>query len=224
MQESFIKQQNEQVKEAEYQLTYLLDCLQVFKVDQEMLPRLESRFKEQAGDLESDSINLIASASAESNLHKVAGVIDRPQLERLRRLIFRTTKGKSFLFVQDYKNDEQVGNRAPRCVYIIMYWAGATIREKIFRICDSFDGQRFDLPHPDAVDKQIKRMSQSILDARNVLLQTRNSMKDQLNHFNNNANNNGGMAGDNQISTIYIYKMFLAKEKALYQSMNMMKL
>lgn len=67
-------------------------------------------------------------------------------------------------------------------------------------------------------------MSQSIIDARNVLLQTRNSMKDQLNHFNNNANNNGGEAGGDRISTIYIYKMFLAKEKALYQNMNMMVL
>ena len=27
MQESFIRKQNEQVKEAEYQLSYLLDCL-----------------------------------------------------------------------------------------------------------------------------------------------------------------------------------------------------
>ena len=67
-------------------------------------------------------------------------------------------------------------------------------------------------------------MSQSIIDARNVLLQTRNSMKDQLNHFNNNANNNGGDEDAERISTIYIYKMFLAKEKALYQTMNMMVL
>ena len=67
-------------------------------------------------------------------------------------------------------------------------------------------------------------MSQSVIDARNVLIQTRNSMKDQLNHFNNNANNNGGDAGADRISTIYIYKMFLAKEKALYQTMNMMVL
>lgn len=28
---------------------------------------------------------------------------------------------------------------------------------------------------------------------------------------------------DSKISTIYIYKMFLAKEKALYQTLNMMK-
>jgi len=70
-----------------------------------MMPRLESRFKESAGDIESESVNLIASASAESNLHKIAGVVDKVHIERLRRLIFRTTKGKSFLFVQDYEND-----------------------------------------------------------------------------------------------------------------------
>ena len=64
-----------------------------------MMPRLETRFKEQAGDLESDSINLIASASAESNLHKVAGVLTKNDAERLRRLVFRVTKGKSFIFM-----------------------------------------------------------------------------------------------------------------------------
>lgn len=64
-----------------------------------MMPRLETRFKEQAGDLESDSINLIASASAESNLHKVAGVVTKSDAERLRRLVFRVTKGKSFIFI-----------------------------------------------------------------------------------------------------------------------------
>ena len=62
------------------------------------MPRLETRFNKEAGDLESDSINLIASASAESNLHKVAGVMDRIDIERMRRLIFRATKGKSFVF------------------------------------------------------------------------------------------------------------------------------
>lgn len=73
------------------------------------MPRLESRFKEQAGDIESDSINLIASASAESNLHKIAGVIEKSSVERLRRLIFRATKGKSFLYIQDSNNNHDQG-------------------------------------------------------------------------------------------------------------------
>lgn len=169
------------------------------------MPRLENRFNKEAGDLESESVNLIASASVESNLHKVAGVVDKADIERLRRLIFRATKGKSFVFTQDYMNDEQIQNKRPRAVYIIMYWAGATIREKIFRICDSFDGQRFELPHHEAVDRQIRRMNQSVVDARNVLVQTRNSLRDQLNHFNNNVNNNGGIEGGEKISTIFIY-------------------
>ena len=126
------------------------------------------------------------------------------------------------MFVQDYQNDNQVASNSQRSIYIIMYWAGAATRDKIIRICDSFEGQRYDLPHPEAVDRQIKRLSQSVHDARNVLVQTRNSMADQLNHFNNNVNNNGGDPGSPSISTIYIYQMFLAREKSLYTTMNMM--
>ena len=44
-------------------------------------------------------------------------------------------------------------------------------------------------------------------------------MKDQLNHFNSNDNNDGIRSQD-RISTIYIYQMFLAKEKSLYNNMN----
>jgi len=50
----------------------------------------------------------MASMSAESNLHKIAGVITKPEVERLRRLVFRTTKGKSFLFIQDYESDHMI--------------------------------------------------------------------------------------------------------------------
>jgi len=47
-------------------------------------------------------------------------------------------------------------------------------------------------------------------------------MNQQLNHFNKSINEEN--AGSEQISTIYIYKMFLAKENALYRNLNMLKL
>ena len=50
-----------------------------------------------------------------------------------------------------------------------MYWNGASLREKIFKICDSFSGQRFEIPSPNQVDARIKQMSGSIDDAKNVL-------------------------------------------------------
>ena len=91
--------------------------------------------------------------NADSNLTKVAGVVEKAEVERLRRLIFRATRGKSIMFVQDIEEDEDLEGQPRRSVYIIMYWNGATIREKIFRICDSFDGHRFDLPSHDAADR-----------------------------------------------------------------------
>lgn len=71
------------------------------------------------------------------------------------------------------------------------------------------------------MQSEITRISQSIEDARNVFLQTQTSLRDQLIIFNKLDVND---QHQDDISTIYIYKMFLAKEKALYQTLNMMKM
>ena len=40
--------------------------------------------------------------SSASNFNKIAGVIDFTEIERLKRLVFRITKGKSFVFTHDF--------------------------------------------------------------------------------------------------------------------------
>ena len=63
------------------------------------------------------------------------------------------------------------------------------------------------------METEIQRVTQKIEDARNVFMQTQQSLKEQLSVFNKlDANDQHS----DDISTIYIYKMFLAKEKALY--------
>lgn len=71
------------------------------------------------------------------------------------------------------------------------------------------------------MENEIQRVSQRIDDARNVFMQTQSSLREQLSIFNKLDVND---QQDDEISTIYIYKMFLAKEKALYQTLNMMKM
>lgn len=75
-------------------------------------------------------------------------MVDQADIERLQRLIFRSTKGKSYLFKQEFNEDlyEASEKREAKSVYIIMYWEGAHIKNKIERICDSFGGQRYELP------------------------------------------------------------------------------
>jgi hypothetical protein len=111
-QETFIQTQNSQLKEAETSLTNLLDYLRVLQVSQEMIPNLDQRFQNDPnarGNVDQENnpeANLISQAD-DTNLSKVAGVINTEDLERLQKLVFRATKGKSFVFKQDYNMDQQ---------------------------------------------------------------------------------------------------------------------
>jgi len=138
--------------------------------------------------------------------------------------VFRATKGKSFVFNDYFEQQGDQRNayaRPTKSVYIIMFWDGQQVREKIQRICDSFTGNRYELPPMNQMDSEIQRVSQRIDDAQNVFDQTKTSLKDQLVIFNRLDVND---RQNDDISTIYIYKMFLAKEKALFQTLNMMKM
>jgi len=57
-------------------------------------------------------------------------------------------------------------------VYIIVYWDGDFIKDKIKRICDSFQGQRFDLPPMAEIDDKINEVTEQIKNAKSVYEQT----------------------------------------------------
>ena len=96
------------------------------------------------GDMESGNANQGADQKPliENNLvniERAAGVIQSEEISRFRKLIFRATKGKSFVYSEQY-NDPDYPDQKPRSVYIITYYDGQVIRDKIHRICDSFSG------------------------------------------------------------------------------------
>lgn len=153
-QEAFIAEQNGRMKDAESSLNNLKDCLQVLKVAKAMIPSLQGQFGDQMeADMEmrgsinrgEDQMGLIDGAdnSKSINIQHVAGVVDQTEIERLRRLIFRSTKGKSYMYIQEYDDKTAIKKRS---VYIIVFWDGEHIRDRIQKICDSFSGQRYELP------------------------------------------------------------------------------
>jgi len=81
-----------------------------------MLPQIQGQFDDQmAGDQENgrggeEMSGLIDQMESKSiNIQHVAGVVEQTEIERLRRLIFRSTKGKSFMHIQEYHDDENLG-------------------------------------------------------------------------------------------------------------------
>lgn len=80
-----------------------------------MIPELEGQFGDQMGDGDEammmgmgnndENMGLMEDQRA-VNIQHIAGVVEQQDLLRLRKLIFRATKGKSFMHVKEYESDE----------------------------------------------------------------------------------------------------------------------
>lgn len=50
------------------------------------------------------------------------------------------------MYIKEFIDQDDYGQKVLRSVYIIVFWDGSVIREKLQKICDSFDGERYELP------------------------------------------------------------------------------
>lgn len=127
------------------------ECYQVLKVAQNVIPQLNQQVQ---GDIENggqgEKAQLIDKEMKTINIERVAGVVKSDEVARFRKLIFRATKGKSFMFTEQYADPDEPTQM--RSVYIITYYDGAHTRDKIYRICDSFSGQRYNLPEMNVLE------------------------------------------------------------------------
>lgn len=76
----------------------------MLNVAKRSLPQLQQEFRARPRNMDDPdeaAENLLGDA-VESNLTTVAGVIAQEEVVRLRRLIFRATKGKSFIHVETF--------------------------------------------------------------------------------------------------------------------------
>lgn len=83
----------------------------------------------------------------------IAGTIEVDEKSRLKKLLFRATRGKALTFFKDFEvNAGDIAKHKTKTVYIVVFQEGRQLREKIVRICDSFMGQRFDLPSMGSIE------------------------------------------------------------------------
>ena len=116
----------------------LKDELQVLKVAKDMLPVISGQIGENDSnngaarpnpDAAEDEVGLIEQPA--SQIGNIAGVIEQSDIQRLRRVVFRTTKGKSIIYIRQYMDEEQEDVTRTRSVYMIVFWDGAHIRQKL---------------------------------------------------------------------------------------------
>ena len=208
-----------EIERAEKVLNKALDEEKVLNFALEGLPNLQNRMQAPNNALQQidqgDAAALLMNQN-ESNITSIAGVIKADEYDRLQRLIFRTTKGKSITENKIIEGAQANNKEETRCAYIIMFWDGAMQRERIQKICDSFSGDRFDVPQNQMqINEAIRQVKGKIDDARRLVKDTRRGLRTQLLDFDRVQGQD-----DNSASTMYIFKMFLAREKAMFRTLN----
>lgn len=147
----------------------------------------------------------------------IAGTINSDETLRFKKLIFRATRGNALCYFDDFKSPliDFDGKTHGKSVYVVIFQEGGSLRERIMRICDSFMGERFDIPNGRVHDK-INEIENKINDIRNVMASTEKEIRNYLISINRAENTDA--------SAIQLYKWFVIKEKALYENLNKLKM
>lgn len=89
------------------------------------------------------------------------------------------------MYSEQFSDVDDRGVITTRSVYIITFYDGTHTRDKIQRICDSFTGQRYNLPELSQLSADIQRMQLSVTNQKSVLDRTRHELRKQLIDFDN---------------------------------------
>lgn len=146
----------------------------------------------------------------------IVGTIQISEKERFKRLIFRATRGNALCHFKDFDSPiiDFYGNEIHKCVYVVLFPEGEATREKINRICDSFLGEKYDIPIGN-IDEKIQEVNNKIKETKNIVEVTNQEIKKYLISIN--------QLEDSDVAAIQVYKWFICKEKSLYNSLNKLK-
>lgn len=165
----------------------------------------------------------------------MAGVIDRSDSERFKRIIFRVTRGMTWTALEDIEPAKTSNERSdlnhlienasgqivPKTVFFIVFQTGTheMMRNKLTKICESFSASRYNIPEdPRDFEAKVHDVDTQLIESLNVLRVTKNHIEVSLDYF----------ANPRKIEIPYSYieeiRLFLKKEKCLYHSLNMLKL
>lgn len=85
------------------------------------------------------------------SIYYYAGIINKSEINQMKKLLFRATKGKVLCKVVDdqvIQYDNVSSRKVEKCVYVLVFQDVNVLRQRTQRICDSFspDGRNFSLP------------------------------------------------------------------------------
>lgn len=95
------------------------------------------------------------------------------------------------------------------------------MKDRVQKICDSFQGQRFEVPPVDQISTQAGETKMDIIKAEELLNISVKQLKDYLRSINRLSDEHESQ--QQAVHTLEVYKWFVAKEKSIYTALNMLR-
>jgi V-type H+-transporting ATPase subunit a len=185
-------------------------------------------------------------SSRDIKFNYLAGVINKEDSLRFKRMLFRVTRGMVWTVLEDIEQaedqsqdqvegsgpadrkdsntmiDSSSAKTKPKTVFLVVYQGGGMeqLKTRLNRICDSFGASKYGIPEDRAnFDKKVDEVNAQLTDTRNVINITKNHINMLLKSF---TDPRDGEMGD--ISYLEEIRLYVLKEKSIYHNLNSLKL
>ena len=153
-----------------------------------------------------------------TEIHIISGVINPEDDMRLKRMIFRASRGRAIpsFFDLTIKN-ETLNIKQEKKIFTIFFQGGTDnfLLNKIYKICEMFKVNRFVIPKREEIAKAIIDIQQEIYDKKTFLKTAETSIRDFIKD----------KIGFDGIPAKYdLYRLYFLQEKMIFTNLNKCKL
>lgn len=206
--EIFIREQITAIQEMKEGISKLKDYQNVISFVKEMVPQLHGAVP---SNVVKDDVE--ANAPDTEMLQFVSGTILEKEKERMKRMLFRATRGMALTHFNDFEQHGEL-----KSAYLVMFSGVGRFTERIQKICDTFMGQRFEIPNLATLDAVMEENANEIRKSEEIFKMSTSMLQSYLYDMNTATKSDQ----ESEVSTLEIYKWFVAKEKSIYNAINYM--
>jgi len=117
----------------------------------------------------------------QSDLNFLAGVIKAEDDLRMKRIIFRISRGRAIPTFFDLVTENKFAKiKSEKKIFTIFFQGGNEniLLNKLIKICDLFGASRYNVPKRDEVMNEINKLQNEINEKKSFLKQAENSIRD----------------------------------------------
>ena len=153
-----------------------------------------------------------------SELNFISGIIKAEDDMRMKRMIFRASRGRALpTFFDLTVEDKLTHQKIEKKIFTIFVQGGAqnVLANKLIQICDIFGASRFTIPKRDDLQNEINNIQQEIYEKKEYLKTVETSIKEFFKD----------KIGENELPGKYdMYKLYFLQEKLLFSNLNKCRL